>query len=115
MNRELLVLFPVNCDITFLFLRKRDFGNRRKPCFFIMIIICETRIGCLIHHELSFSFMLFSIFERNYNLNCSIEADQLSEYDDDSSDDNDSVVLGGERTWDFTVLRYWAFFHAVFR
>ncbi|CAH3115642.1 unnamed protein product [Porites lobata] len=46
--------------------------------------------------------MLFSIFERNYNLNCSIEADQLSEYDDDSSDDNDSVVLGGERTWDFT-------------
>ena len=36
--------------------------------------------------------MLFSIFERNYNLNCSIEADQLSEYDDDSSDDNDSVL-----------------------
>ena len=37
--------------------------------------------------------MLFSVFERNYNFNCSIEADQLSEYDDDSSDDNDSVVL----------------------
>ena len=37
--------------------------------------------------------MLFSVFERNYNLNCSIEADQLSEYDDDSSDDNDSFVL----------------------
>ena len=36
--------------------------------------------------------MLFSIFERNYNFNCSIEADQLSEYDDDSSDDNDSVL-----------------------
>ena len=30
-NRELLVLFPVNCEITFLFLMKRDFGNRRRP------------------------------------------------------------------------------------
>ena len=30
-NRELLVLFPVNCEITFLFLVKRDFGNRREP------------------------------------------------------------------------------------
>ena len=30
-NRELLVLFPVNCDITFLFLVKRDFGNHREP------------------------------------------------------------------------------------
>ena len=31
MNRELLVLFPVNCEIASLFLVKRDFGNRRKP------------------------------------------------------------------------------------
>ena len=30
-NRELLVLFLVNCEITFLFLVKRDFGNRREP------------------------------------------------------------------------------------
>ena len=30
-NRELLVLFPVNCEITFLFLVKDDFGNRREP------------------------------------------------------------------------------------
>ena len=30
-SRELLVLFPVNCEITFLFLVKRDFGNRREP------------------------------------------------------------------------------------
>ena len=29
MNRELLVLFPVNCEITFLFLVKRDFGSRK--------------------------------------------------------------------------------------
>ena len=30
-NRELLVLFHVNCEITFLFLVKPDFGNRREP------------------------------------------------------------------------------------
>ena len=60
-NRELLVLFPVNCEITFLFLVKRDFGNRREP-WFLIIIICETRIGCLFHRELWFSFMLFLIF-----------------------------------------------------
>ena len=30
-NRELLVLFPMNCEITFLFLVKREFGNRREP------------------------------------------------------------------------------------
>ena len=30
-NHELLDLFPVNCEITFLFLVKRDFGNRREP------------------------------------------------------------------------------------
>ena len=30
-NRELLVLFPVNCEITFLLLVKRDFGNRGEP------------------------------------------------------------------------------------
>ena len=29
---------------------------------------------------------------RNDNLNCSIEAYQLSEYDDNSFDDNDSVL-----------------------
>ena len=46
-NRELLVLFPVNCEITLLFLVKRDFGNRREPRFLI-IFICETRIRCLI-------------------------------------------------------------------
>ena len=34
----------------------------------------------------------FKFFERNYNFNCLIEADQLSEYDDDSSDDNESVL-----------------------
>ena len=31
MNSELLVLSPVNYEITFLFLVKRDFGNRREP------------------------------------------------------------------------------------
>ena len=30
-DSELLVLFPVNCVITFLFLVKRDFGDRREP------------------------------------------------------------------------------------
>ena len=34
----------------------------------------------------------FKFFERNYNFNCPIETDQLSEYDDNSSDDNDSVL-----------------------
>ena len=57
-KRELLVLFPLNCEITFLFLVKSDFGNRREP-WFLIIFICETRIGCLIHRELWFSFMLF--------------------------------------------------------
>ena len=50
-NRELLCLFPVNCEVIFLFLVKRDFGNRREP-WFLIIIICETRIGCWIHREL---------------------------------------------------------------
>ena len=49
-------------------------------------------------------------------MNCSIEADQHSEYDDDSSDDNDSVVWGGGGAdmglYGIAVL---GFFHAVFR
>ena len=51
-----------------LFLVKRDFGNRREP-WCLKIIICETKIGCLIHRELWLSFMLFLIFREN----CSIE------------------------------------------
>ena len=47
--------------ITFLFLVKRDFGNSRE-LWFLIRIICETRIGCLIQCELWFSFTLFLIF-----------------------------------------------------
>ena len=50
-NRELLVLLPVNCEITFLFLVKRDFGNCREEGFLVLIIF-ETRIGCWIHRKL---------------------------------------------------------------
>ena len=53
---ELSVLSP-----WFLFLVKRDFGNSRE-LWFLIRIICETRIGCLIQCELWFSFMLFLIF-----------------------------------------------------
>ena len=40
---------------------KSDFGNSRE-LWFLIRIICETRIGCLIQCELWFSFMLFLIF-----------------------------------------------------
>ena len=50
-NRELLVLFPVNCEITFIFLVKRDFGNRPEP-WFLIIIVCEMRIWSWIHGKL---------------------------------------------------------------
>ena len=53
---ELSVLSP-----WFPFLVKRDFGNSRE-LWFLIRIICETRIGCLIQCELWFSFMLFLIF-----------------------------------------------------
>ena len=53
---ELSVLSP-----WFLFLVKRDFGNSRE-LWFLIRIICETRIGCLVQCELWFSFMLFLIF-----------------------------------------------------
>ena len=39
-----------------------------------------------------FFHIIFNFSERNYNFNCLIEADQLSEYDDKSSDDNESVL-----------------------
>ena len=53
---ELSVLSP-----WFLFLVKRDFGNSCE-LWFLIRIICETRIRCLIQCELWFSFMFFLIF-----------------------------------------------------
>ena len=40
---------------------KSDFGNSRE-LWFLIRIICETRIVCLIQRELWFSFMLFLLF-----------------------------------------------------
>ena len=90
-TRPWIACFIPQCEITFLFLVTRDFGDRREPWFLIITqmneeswmrgqqtcpftihynmwtvssdvsitCICDTRIGCLIHSELWFFFMLF--------------------------------------------------------
>ena len=50
-NPELPFLFKVKCEMTSFFFVKRDLGNRREPLF-VIIIIREMRIECLIHREM---------------------------------------------------------------
>ena len=75
--------------IIFLFLVKRGFGNSRERWFLIRII-CETRIGSLIQRELWFSFMLFLIFrEKKLKIQLFNSVKQISSLiNDDSSDNN---------------------------